>query len=137
VELRRVSATMSWAKSGLEIECPNNVAIDNLFSGNTESGCHLEAGPMIPGETEDDDIPERTGNDNLITDNESVGNGNDGFFCEGGIGNTLSGNSAADNGGFGISDDTGADAASVQNTYEDNSCIGNTLGGSNPTGLCN
>jgi len=62
----------------------------------------------------------------------------DGFLLnEKADGNTLEDNEAKNNGRFGfedLSEDTGTEGTA--NTYTDNKCVANGLGGSAPTGLC-
>ncbi len=81
------------------------------------------------------------GDDNILTENvasgSNVSGGNDqNGFRVSGTGNCLEGNHSVRSGLLGYLDLTGRDARTVQNTYVDNTCQEDRLGGSNPEGLC-
>ena len=122
----------------MDVECPNNVILENEVSGNGEGGLHFER--VIEIEEDENGNPVEvlvnSGDDNTVSENEAEDNAGDGFQVEGATGNVFTDNESSGNGGYGFADDTGADAASVQNSYEDNECKGNAAGPSNPAGLC-
>lgn len=79
---------------------------------------------------------------NTLVGNRSKKNGGEGFVTietglGSGSGNTFTQNISQRNGGLGYRDETmRAGTAGTGNTYTSNECHGNSLGGSDPTGLC-
>jgi len=76
---------------------------------------------------------------NSFENNKAHDNADDGFFVEDGAsGNTFEDNKAEENGGFGFHDDStgGAGDLGTDNFYDNNECGDNTLGDSEPVGLC-
>jgi parallel beta-helix repeat protein len=70
---------------------------------------------------------------NELSNNEARNNALDGFSISGGSDdNVLKDNLSADNGGYGYRVD-----AMLDNVFIGNTCDGNTLGGSDPAGVCN
>ena len=72
-------------------------------------------------------------------DNKAEENGGIGFNVVDTRDSTFKGNKADDNGGFGFNDNSapgGGNDFDTANFYDDNECDGNTLGDSDPLGLC-
>jgi parallel beta-helix repeat protein len=126
----------------------------NTFSGNTAIGNGGD-GFHLPGNTSQNTLNSNTaygntGNgfildgstQNSFTGNVANGNGVNGFrvICNQfscGSANSFASSSANNNAQYGFLDNTsGSGTAKTADTYTTDSCNGNTLGGSNPVGLC-
>jgi parallel beta-helix repeat protein len=75
---------------------------------------------------------------NVVRFNTAIGNDRDGFaILQSSINNEIVENESSNNAGYGFLDETeDSGTAGTANTYTDNGCSDNNLGGSSPTGLC-
>ncbi len=78
---------------------------------------------------------------NVIMNNMATGNNQDGFAVISSVSssnnNEFVENDSSNNGGYGFLDETeDSGTAGTANTYTNNTCSDNDLGGSSPTGLC-
>jgi parallel beta-helix repeat protein len=75
---------------------------------------------------------------NVVRFNTATGNDRDGFaVLQSSINNEFVENESRNNGNYGFLDQTeDSGTAGTANTYTDNTCSNNDLGGSSPTGLC-
>ena len=106
---------------GIYIDFGSNVNLtDNTLNGNT-IGIFVQ---RTPG--------------SIITGNIADGNSQDGVFMGfQASGNTLTGNTANNNALYGFEDSTtGSGTSGTGNTYSGDMCNGNTVGNSQPGGLC-
>jgi len=134
----------------------NNVAAGGSYGGivfDIESGVSATGNTAVNNGVNGIELDSTTAS--TISGNEANQNGQGGTSLDGWVGgsgfylcgdstcggaspgNDLDGNQANNNIGYGFYDGTGTSAGTVQNSYSDNHCSGNTLDGSSPTGLCN
>ena len=133
-----VSRNITTREGGLDISgasamVDSNRATDG-FGFRVEGSGHVvvrndSARNSVPGFTV-------TGTGHRFADNEATDNLFDGFRVEA-TGSTFAGNASSLNSRLGIADlTTGGGTAGTANTYTDNTCVGNGLADSDPSGLC-
>jgi parallel beta-helix repeat protein len=123
----------------------SNIVMNNLATGNSHAGIAL-------GDSLFNIVKDNTGNsnglygievgdadNNILMKNWTEGNVGDGvLICA--RNNTIKKNTSVNNGGFGFSyileGTSFCEDVGPTNTFSKNKCTGNTLGGSDPTGLC-
>jgi parallel beta-helix repeat protein len=100
----------------------NNILKGNKAIANAYNGFRLGTGSSF----------------NILKDNTAMDNEEDGFSINiTSTGNTLKKNTSNNNVGFGYFDESSGNGTSgTDNAYSKNKCEDNTLGGSDPTGLC-
>ncbi|MGQ0796239.1 MAG: right-handed parallel beta-helix repeat-containing protein [Nitrosopumilaceae archaeon] len=113
------------ANFGIRIAGTRNTVSNNSLSGNGNAAILIESNQnRITGNTASNNLE-----DGIKTTLESSADASK---------NNISENTANNNGGFGFVDDTtGSKTAGTANTYQNNTCLDNIFGGSEPAGLCN
>ncbi len=122
----------------------SNTVEKNTVSNNAVNGFRLilsNSNTFTKNESDEnggDGFQLEESDDNTFVKNESDENGGDGFDADSmSSGNILMKNTAELNGGVGYGDSSsGEGTAGTANTYNNNKCDDNTLGGSSPAGLC-
>jgi parallel beta-helix repeat protein len=145
------TATNNGNGISAQIGTDNNIMRGNTASNNQFSGIFIRVADnnIIENNRVDDNGLQgirlrESADNNVVRFNTARGNGGDDFPGDGfavlppsSINNEFVENESRNNGNYGFLDQTeDSGTAGTANTYTDNTCSNNDLGGSSPTGLC-